>query len=178
MKLKKTIPYYEPRKNLSEQVEKSSSRRKMSKFNFLIKKIKNHILETISFNCPVNSWRIKFNRWRGVHIGENVFIGLHCTLDHAYPEYIYIEDDVALAGDVHIIAHSNPYLHFKNVLPSYVERVSIGKGCWIGIGAIILPGVTIGNYSIITASSVVNKNIPDKVAARGNPARIISRIIL
>lgn len=178
IKSKTRIPYYEKSKTLSEQITNSSSRRNIGKIKFLFIKMKNHICETLSYNCPVNSWRVKLHKWRGVHIGENVFIGLHCTLDHAYPEYIYIEDDVALAGDVHIIAHSNPYLHFKNVLPSYVDRVLIKKGCWIGIGSIILPGVKIGKYSIISASSVVNKSIPNNTISRGNPAKLISRIIL
>jgi acetyltransferase-like isoleucine patch superfamily enzyme len=173
MQSKKTIPYYEPRKNLAEQIEKSSSRRKMGKISFLITKIKNHILESLAYNCPVNSWRIKLHKWRGVHIGKNVFIGLRCTLDHAYPEYIYLEDNVALAGDVHIIAHSNPYKHFRNVLPSYIAPVVIKNGAWITINTTILPGVTIGENSVIGVGVVVKKDVPSYSIVTTNKNRII-----
>jgi acetyltransferase-like isoleucine patch superfamily enzyme len=111
-----------------------------------------------------------------VNIGRNVFIGLRCTLDHAYPEQIYIDDDVSLAGDVYIVAHSNPYPHFRRILLSYVAAVRIKQGCWIGARATILPGVQIGEYSVVSAGSVVQYNISPLSIVRGNPAQIIKRI--
>ena len=66
------------------------------------------------------------------------------------------------------------------ILPSLREKgyqynmpVSIGKNCWIGAGAIILPGVQIGDNVVIGAGSVVTKDIPANVVAAGNPCRII-----
>ena len=162
MKSKKTIPYYEPSKNMREQINKSSSRRKMKKHIFLLKKIRNILLENLAYNCPVNSWRVQLHKWRGVHIGKNVFIGLRCTLDHAYPEYIYLEDNVGLAGDDYILTHSNPQKHFENIFDSYVSPVVIKKGTWIAINATILPGVTIGEKSVIGAGIVINKDVPPK----------------
>ena len=53
--------------------------------------------------------------------------------------------------------------------------VSISKNCWIGRGAVILPGVTIGEGSIVAANSVVNRDVPQHVIVGGVPARILKR---
>ena len=54
--------------------------------------------------------------------------------------------------------------------------VRIGKNCWIGAGAVILPGVTIGDNVVIGAGSVVTKDIPDNVVAVGNPCRVLREV--
>jgi acetyltransferase-like isoleucine patch superfamily enzyme len=171
-------PYYQVTKNIREQIRSGSNRKKISKSKFLRVKLFNYMLERLAYNCPFNSLRIKFHKWRGVRIGKNVLIGYQVVLDHSYPEYITIEDDVSLAGNNYILAHSNPYPHFKNVFKSYAAPVTIKKGAWIGIGAMILPEVIIGEYSVIAAGSVVTKSIPDKVIAGGMPAKIIKEIDL
>ncbi len=56
---------------------------------------------------------------------------------------------------------------------TYALPVKIGSGSWLGGGVIELPGVSIGNSSVIGAESVVTKDIPENVAAEGNPCRII-----
>jgi acetyltransferase-like isoleucine patch superfamily enzyme len=61
-------------------------------------------------------------------------------------------------------------LHF---VPESGREISIGEGCYIGSGAIIIGPVTIGDYSVIGAGAVVTKSLPGKVFAAGNPARII-----
>jgi galactoside O-acetyltransferase len=58
----------------------------------------------------------------------------------------------------------------------YNKPVHIGKNCWIGAGAIILPGITIGDNSIIGAGSVVTHDVPSDVVAVGNPCRVIKDI--
>jgi acetyltransferase-like isoleucine patch superfamily enzyme len=179
MALEKTHkPYYEVTKNVRSQIESGSRRKRLNKAKFLFVKMVNYLLERLAYNCPFNSWRVKFHKWRGVNIGKNVMIGFQVTLDHSYPEYITIEDDVSLAGNNYLLAHSNPYPHFKNVLESFAAPVTIKKGAWIGIGAMILPDVTVGEYSIISAGSVVHKNIPPRVIAGGVPAKVIKEIDL
>jgi acetyltransferase-like isoleucine patch superfamily enzyme len=171
-------PYYEITKNVREQIRSGSNRRKVNPFRFLRMKLFNYILERLAYNCPFNSWRVKFHKWRGVNIGSNVMIGLQVTLDHSYPDFIYIEDDVSLAGNNYVLTHSNPYPHFRNVFKSFAAPVVIKKGAWIGIGAMILPEVTIGEYSVVAAGSVVTKSLPDKVIAGGTPAKVIKEIDL
>lgn len=59
--------------------------------------------------------------------------------------------------------------------PLETKPVTIGRNCWIGARVIILPGVTIGNFSIIGAGSVVTKDIPEYSIAVGNPAHVIKK---
>jgi acetyltransferase-like isoleucine patch superfamily enzyme len=169
-------PYYQVTKNIAGQIRSGSKRKGNNFISFLWSKLINFCLERLAYNCPFNSLRIKFHKWRGVNIGNNVMIGLQVTLDHSYPEMISIEDDVSLAGNNYLLTHSNPYPHFEKVLKSYTAPVIIKKGAWLGIGAIILPEVTIGEYSIIAAGSVVTKSIPDKVIAGGMPAKVLKDI--
>ncbi|MDA9177069.1 hypothetical protein N9O11_02815 [Flavobacteriaceae bacterium] len=56
------------------------------------------------------------------------------------------------------------------------EQVTVKKGSWLGANSILLPGVTIGEYSVIGAGSVVTKSVPSGVVAVGNPAKIIKKI--
>jgi len=167
------IPYYEPSHSLKAQIIHSSSKRKQGNVVFLLKKIRNHVLEQIAFSNPINSIRIKCHRKRGVTIGKGVMLGIGCTLDHAFPEYITMEDNTALAGNVYLICHSNPYSHFKGKLLSYVAPIVIKKGAWIGINATILPGVTVGENSVVSAGAVVNKDVPPNCIVAGNPAVVI-----
>jgi acetyltransferase-like isoleucine patch superfamily enzyme len=171
---KKALPYYDSR-DFFDAVKNSSKKRKQSRINFLTIKLRNYILGLLAHTCPVNNLRVLFHRWRGVKIGKNVFIGFRCTLDHAYPEYIFLEDNVALAANVYINAHSDPSIYFRRKLMSYVAPVHVKKNAWLGINTTILPGVTIGEGAIITAGSVVSSDVPDDVIARGNPAEVIKK---
>ena len=169
-------PYYEVTKNIRGQIKSGSKRKSQNKVLFLYLKFKNYVLERLAYNSPFNSFRVKCHKWRGVHIGNNVMIGLKVTLDHSYPEMIYIEDDVSLAGNNYILTHSNPYPHCSKVFDSYTAPVVIKKGAWLGIGAMVLPEVTVGEYSVIAAGSVVTKSVPDKVIAGGMPAKVLKNI--
>ena len=169
-----SIPYFDHGKNLNTTVSNSAKRRNMSPLRFAIRKIRNIFLYRWSYMCPLNSWRIRMHRRRGVTIGEHVYIGQRCAIDNAYPEYVYIEDNASLAGGVMVIAHANPYVHFQNVVESSVEPIVIKDGAWIGEGAIILRGVTIGKNAIVSAGTVVDKDVPDNSMAKGNPMKIVA----
>ena len=180
MKIKeaKEAPYYQPSKSFLKQAERGSKKRDGNLLFFVIKRTFNFILESIAYDCPVNSWRIKLHRLRGVNIGENVFLGLKVTLDHSYPDYIYIGDNVSLAGNNFVLTHSNPYIHYKNTFKSFIAPVVIKDGAWVSIGATILPGVIIGENSVVAASAVVQKDIPDGAIAGGIPAKVIRKVEL
>ena len=169
-----TIPYFDHDKKLSKTIANSSARRNMSPIRFAIRKIRNTILSRMAERCPFNSLRVKMHRKRGVHIGNNVYIGQRCILDNAYPEFIYIEDNVSLAGGVTVIAHANPYKHFENVIASTVAPIVVSEGAWVGVKAILLKGVVIGKKSIISAGTVVDRDVPDYTIAKGNPMKILT----
>lgn len=168
------IPYFDHTKSIYRTIKNSSRRRGMNPLTFMLKKLINLCLFRISFFCPLNNIRIKFHKWRGVSIGNNVYIGMQCSIDNAYPEYVYIEDNVSLAGECTVVAHSNPYQHFQNITSAKASPVIIKKGSWICVRAIILPGVTIGENSIISAGAVVDSNVPPFSIAAGNPAKIVA----
>ncbi len=123
------------------------------------------------------AWRSSLNRLRGVVIGKNVFMGINVFIDDADPSLVEIEDDVTIIAQSTILGHAYYPNHFKNVLAnsSKKEGTVIKKGAYIGMRSLILPGVTIGEYAIIGAGSVVNKDIPPYSIAVGVPAKVIKQ---
>lgn len=88
---------------------------------------------------------------------------------------ITIGKNSILAYRVLISTSANPNSPYNdnelaNIYPPIHEEVNIGDNCWIGAGAIILPGVTIGNGSVVAAGALVNKDVPDNVMVAGVPA--------
>jgi len=175
IKSKKGIPYWEPR-SLSTQLKESSERRKTAKLFFVIKKLKIFFLTWFAYYCPIAKWRITLNKWKGVNIGEGVFIGPACILEFSYPEYIYVEDNASLTGEIFVLAHNNPSKHLRYTLMSFVAPTIIHEGAWIGIRATILPGSVIGKNTIVGAGSIVTGKIPEQIIISGNPAKEIGKV--
>ena len=112
---------------------------------------------------------------RHVHLGKNVYINFNATfVDDAQ---IYIGDGTMLAPNVTIIAASHP-ISPKLRAEGYGcnKAVYIGKNVWLASNVTVLPGVHIGDNSVIGAASVVTKDIPANVIAMGNPAKVIREI--
>jgi acetyltransferase-like isoleucine patch superfamily enzyme len=118
-----------------------------------------------------------------ISLGSRVIIRPGCML-FADPRPggagIVIEDEVMLGSAVHIYVHNH---QFSDPLVSIIDQghsssksVVLKSGCWIGAGAIILPGVTIGENSVIGAGSIISRSIPPRVLAAGNPARVVREI--
>ena len=109
------------------------------------------------------------------HFGKNVYANFNLTLvddTHIYVgDYTMIAPNVVLATAAHPIC---PELREKGY--QYNLPIHIGKNCWLGAGVIVLPGVSIGDGSVIGAGSVVTKDIPSGVVAVGNPCRVIREI--
>ncbi|MBO4814310.1 MAG: acyltransferase [Muribaculaceae bacterium] len=87
-------------------------------------------------------------------------------LDKASPKGIYFDNESYLASGVTVLAHD--YARLTGRL-----NTKIGKRCFIGVNAIIMPGVTIGDEVIVGAGSVVTKDVPSNCIVAGNPAKII-----
>lgn len=109
-------------------------------------------------------------------IGNNVFSNRFLTILSAGK--ISIGDDTFLGSHVLISNENhgtNPEYGCYGLQELSVSDVTIGKNCWIGDHCVILPGVAIGDYSIIGAGSIVTKSVPPYTIAVGNPARIIKQ---
>lgn len=103
-----------------------------------------------------------------IHIGNNVVIMPYCKCMSA--GNIYIEDDVRIALNVSLLTNNHD-LYERDVLT--VKDIRICKNAWIGAGATILPGVTIGENAVVGAASVVTKDVAPNTVVAGNPARVI-----
>ena len=129
---------------------------------------------------PIGSkTRCRLERLRGVKIGKNVFLGGGNVLDRVRPDLITIEDNVSISGGVYILTHSNPTQPLREILgPSshVIAPVHIKKGAWIAINVVILPGVTIGENAIVSAGSVVMKDVGDNTMVGVLPARFMKEI--
>lgn len=172
--MKEKIDYYNENGSAKKQAEVKAKRANTWLCAIVVKKLWSHVLSVFSLWLPISNLRVTLQRLRGVKIGKHVFIGGNVSIDNAYPDYVILEDDCAINANVTIMAHSNPKQHFEGILDAYLEKVVIKKGAWIAIGAIILPGVTIGEYSVISAGSVVSLSVPPYSIVRGNPAKVVT----
>ena len=106
-----------------------------------------------------------------VRIGNNVVIQYNCLMMSAGG--ITIEDDVLIAANVSLITNNHdPY--DRQVL--LCKPVHIKRGAWVGADSTILPGVTVGEYAIVAAGSVVTKDVADYAVVAGNPAKVIKTL--
>jgi acetyltransferase-like isoleucine patch superfamily enzyme len=110
---------------------------------------------------------------KNIHLGKNVFINAGCRFQDQGG--IYIGDGTFIGHNV-ILATLNHDLNPNTRADMYPKPIHIGKKVWIGSGAIVLPGVSIGDNSVIAAGSVVTKNVPENVVYGGNPAKLIKKI--
>lgn len=109
-----------------------------------------------------------------IHLGERVFFNFNCVVLDVCE--VRIGDFTLFGPAVQIYTASHPLNAELRRREELGAPVTIGSDVWVGGGAIILPGVTIGSRSVIGAGSVVTKDIPDDVVAVGNPCRVVRAI--
>jgi acetyltransferase-like isoleucine patch superfamily enzyme len=108
------------------------------------------------------------------HIGKNVFINHACTfLDMGG---ITIEDNVMIGPKVSLITEGHPVNPSERKM-LMVKPVVIKRNAWIGAGVTILPGVTIGENSVVAAGAVVSKDVPENSIVGGVPAKLIRNLL-
>ena len=115
--------------------------------------------------------------WGGkhVHFGKNVYCNFNLTL--VDDTHIYVGDYTMFAPNVVVATAGHPILpELRERAFQYNMPVHIGRNCWIGAGALIMPGVTIGDNTVIGAGSVVTRDIPSNVVAVGNPCKVMREI--
>ena len=117
------------------------------------------------------------SNWGGkhVHFGNNVYANFGLTL--VDDTHIYVGDYTMFAPHVTLATAGHPILpELREKIYQFNAPIHIGRNCWLGAGVIVLPGVTIGDNSVIGAGSIVTKDIPANVVAYGNPCKVIREI--
>ncbi len=125
-------------------------------------------------NCYIEP-PLHANWGKHTHLGNHVYANFNLTL--VDDTHIYIGDHVMIGPNVTLATAGHP------IDPEYRENVAqfnvpihIGRNVWIGANCVVLPGVSIGENSVIGAGSIVTKDIPANVVAVGNPCRILRQI--
>jgi len=113
------------------------------------------------------------NYGKHLSIGKNVFINFNCTF--LALGGIVIEDNVLIGPDVKILSEGHPLAPAdrQSLIP---EKVHIKQNAWIGAGATILPGISIGENSVVAAGAVVTKDVPANTVVAGIPAKVIKAL--
>lgn len=101
----------------------------------------------------------------GMEIGKDVRISLKANLDKRHPKGVHLDDGAYIAFGAVVLCHD---------MSRNIKRdVYVGKNCFIGAHSILMPGVRIGEQSVVAAGSVVTKDVPPNCIVAGNPAKII-----
>lgn len=109
--------------------------------------------------------RLVYVHYWGMDIDPTVVMSLSARLDRTYPKGIHIGANTYIAFDAAILSHDMTRGVYRDTF--------IGRKCFIGARSVILPGIKIGDGSVVGAGSVVTKDVPAGTAVAGNPARIL-----
>ncbi|PDZ42429.1 maltose O-acetyltransferase [Bacillus wiedmannii] len=112
-----------------------------------------------------------------IHVGKSFFANFNCVILDVCE--VRIGDNCMFAPGAHIYTATHP-LHpvERNSGKEYGKPVKIGNNVWVGGGAIINPGISIGDNAVIASGAVVTKDVPNNVVVGGNPAKVIKTIDL
>ena len=115
--------------------------------------------------------------WGGkyVHFGHHVYANFNLTL--VDDTHIYIGDNTLMGPNVTLVTAGHPILPELRLRGlQYNMPIRIGKNCWLGAGVTVLPGVTIGDHTVVGAGSLVTRDLPANVVAVGSPCRVMRPI--
>lgn len=154
---------------------------------FSLKMIVKRALITYSYKGyffePLNKKFIRPAIWKfcGCHLGKNIHIGHMVRMDIGNPERIHIADNVVMSNGVTILCHKRDISDYHIgddalKLPFLYQDVYIDRGVQLGLNVTIMPGVHIGEGSIIGTGAIVTKDIPAWSVAVGFPAKVVKTL--
>ncbi|HVK08493.1 MAG TPA: sugar O-acetyltransferase [Gemmataceae bacterium] len=109
-----------------------------------------------------------------IRLGERVFFNFNCVVLDVCP--VTIGDFTLFGPAVQVYTATHPMNAELRRKQEFAKPITVGSDVWVGGGAILCPGVTIGSKTVIGAGSVVTRDLPDRVFAAGNPCRVIREI--
>jgi maltose O-acetyltransferase len=145
-----------------------------------IKRIRKAFFYKVGMRFPYSKVRVRSMRKLGYYVGKDVYFPADLIITQNLVDdsaCVYLGDRVSIGPRVMLLAlsHANAS-SIRNSINNHKIGISIEDDCWIGAGAIILSGVTIGKGSVVGAGSVVTKNVEPYSVVVGNPARKIKDI--
>ncbi len=120
---------------------------------------------------------LPLHRLRGVKMGAGCFIDPSAIVETAYPQNVRLGDDVRITAGAVIMTHIKAphYLRETGIMPPVVKPVVLEDHCFIGVNAVVMPGVTVGAASVVASGAVAVNNVPPYTMVSGNPAKVIKR---
>ncbi len=110
-----------------------------------------------------------------IHFGKSIYANYNLTC--VDDTHIYVGDCTMFGPNVVLATAGHPLLpELRKQAYQHNQTIRIGRNCWLGAGVIVLPGVTIGDNTVVGAGSVVTRDLPDHVIAAGNPCRVLREI--
>lgn len=150
--------------NQQISLEDYKIKRRLGRAKDLFRKILNLLTRNFVMNYRL---RNKLYRSLGVKVGKNVFIAREVLIDDNFPELLTLEDGVVLSWRVVVLMHDT------SRHPHIVTPVTIKRKALVGVGAIIMPGVIIGEYAQVGSGAVVTKDVEPYTVVAGVPAKKI-----
>ena len=123
-----------------------------------------HLIPPVYSDCGIN-----------LRIGRNVFINQGCRLDDIGG--IELGDDVMLGPGVRLVSSGHPLDPALRRRQVTAAPIVVGRNVWIGAGATVLQGVTIGDDAVVAAGAVVTRDVPPGVLVAGVPARVVKPVV-
>lgn len=140
----------------------------------VLHRLRRKVFKRWAKNAFFPQWRVALLRWCGVEIGNGAYIadGLTIVEELDGRHRVSLGERVSLGPNVTLVTSSHPnHSTIQTVAPTAAGPIMIGADAWIGAGAVILPGVTIGRGAVIGALSVVTSDVPELAVVAGQPAR-------
>ena len=145
-----------------------------------IKRALNKLGKSLAQHFPYNVIRVIGLRICGYEVGEKVYIGQDLIVASIISEnscHLRIGNRVAIGPRVTILLSSDAnWSRLTEIIPSIKSTVVLEDDSWIGAGVIIMPGITIGKFSIIGSGAVVTKNVDPFTVVAGVPAKLIKKL--
>lgn len=138
--------------------------------------IRRHLSNLVGYQVdPSTTFYTPFssNYGKNITLGKNIFINQNCQMLDLGG--ITIEDDVLIGPRVNLLSETHP-VEVDSRKALIGKPIHIKKGAWVGGGATLLPGVTIGEHSVVAAGAVVSKDVPDRTVVAGIPAKKVKSI--
>ncbi|MDD5623512.1 MAG: acyltransferase [Candidatus Peribacteraceae bacterium] len=145
----------------------------------MLRRIWNLIVRTVASHVPPSGLKSFLVGLSGIRVGKRVHISPGVYIADGFRSgWVELQDQSVLSPYVVLVPSSHPNTSFiaEKWQVSKRAKITVGRGAWIGAGAVVLPGVTIGEGAIVGANAVVREDVPAYAIVGGVPAKVIGDV--